>query len=269
MKKKKGHRLRLLVSLSMFFLGIYFSFNYLSLYEGLINDRYSDLLLTLSMPKYSESNKSNEEERIVDTYNPVIYIFNSHPGEEYASNISFSFRPNVTLINGILKSQFERSGFDTLVEERSVSDLLNINNWNYAYSYKASRVYLEDIKNKYQSINYYIDVHRDSLPHSRTTVSFNNKDYASLLFLIGTENPNYLENNLFTERIVDKLNNKYPGICKGIMQKGGVGVNGVYNQDFSPHLILLEVGGEENTMSEVLNSVLAFSDVFMEVINEG
>ena len=54
----------------------------------------------------------------------------------------------------------------------------------------------------------------------------------------------------------------------GIYKKGGPGVNGVYNQDFSPNTILIEIGGNENTTNEVLNTTLAFSKVFMEVINE-
>ena len=33
-------------------------------------------------------------------------------------------------------------------------------------------------------------------------------------------------------------------------------------------LIIIEVGGYENTPNEVLNSALAFADVFMEIINE-
>ena len=268
MKKRKKHRFRFLVSFSMFFCGIFFSFSYLSKYEGYLNDRYSEFLLSLSIPDYSLV-EPIEEVRIEDSYNPIIYLYNTHPSEEYASNISFSFRPNVTMINNILKSQFEKNGYTTINESRSVSDILNSNNWNYASSYKASRIYIEDTKSKYNSLEYFIDIHRDSLPHNRTTISINGKDFASLLFLIGLENPNYLSNNEFTDRIVSKLNSKYPGICKGIMQKGGAGVNGVYNQDFSPRLILLEVGGEENTTSEVLNSALAFSECFLEVINEG
>ena len=269
MKKNKKHRFRLLFSISMFFLGIYISFDYLSKYEGVLSDKYSEMFMNLSIPNYSSKDNNTEVvEHIDDTYLPRVYIYNSHPTEEYASNLSFSFRPNVTMVNSILKSRFEKSGIDSYIEDRSVEDLLNHNNWNYASSYKASRIYLEEAKSKYSSLEYFIDVHRDSLRHDRTTVSFNNKNYATLLFLIGLENPNYLDNIEFTERIVSKINERYPGICKGIMQKGGPGNNGVYNQDFSKHLILLEVGGEENTIAEVLNSTLAFSECFLEVINE-
>ena len=42
----------------------------------------------------------------------------------------------------------------------------------------------------------------------------------------------------------------------------------VYNQDFSPYTILVEMGGPENTIDEVLNTSLAFSECFLEVIDE-
>lgn len=72
----------------------------------------------------------------------------------------------------------------------------------------------------------------------------------------------------FTEEINSLMNTKYPNLSKGIYKKGGAGVNGVYNQDFSNRTILIEIGGYENTPSEVLNSVLAFADCFMEVISK-
>ena len=72
----------------------------------------------------------------------------------------------------------------------------------------------------------------------------------------------------FTEKISQKINEKYPNLSKGIYQKEGPGVNGVYNQDFSPFTILVEMGGPENTIDEVLNTSLAFADCFLEVIRE-
>ena len=95
-----------------------------------------------------------------------------------------------------------------------------------------------------------------------------NKDYAKILFLLGLENPNYNENLEFITKINDKLNSLYPGLSKGILKKSGAGVNGVYNQDFSPYTILVEFGGVDNTTYEVLNSSLAFSKCFLEVLNE-
>ena len=81
--------------------------------------------------------------------------------------------------------------------------------------------------------------------------------------------------NTMTKKAVEQINNilneKYPNLSKGIYQKGGPGVNGVYNQDNSKHTMLVEIGGPDNTTDEVLNSTLAFCDAFLEVIskNEG
>ena len=63
------------------------------------------------------------------------------------------------------------------------------------------------------------------------------------------------------------INAKIPGLSKGIYKKEGEGVNGVYNQDFSNRTILIEVGGPENTIDEVYETLLVLSEVLTEVIN--
>lgn len=201
---------------------------------------------------------------------PLIYIYNSHQTEEYKPTnfAEFSVVPTVVVGDYILEDIFNKNNLKTLVEEGSVKSILNQNGWIYSYSYMASRILMENAKANNPSLKYFIDVHRDSLTRDRTTITIDGKDYAKTIFLIGLENANYEENLDFTNRINDKLNEKYPGLSKGIYKKGGVGVNGVYNQDFSNRAILIEVGGYENSLTEVLNSLIAFSECFMEVINE-
>ena len=204
---------------------------------------------------------------------PLIYLYNSHQTEEYVNgniDLTYSINPTVTINDYIMKDVFEKNNLNTIVEERSIKDILNLNTWNYASSYKASRIYLEDIKKTYPSLKFFIDVHRDSLPKDKTTITINDKAYARIIFLIGLENPNYQQNLTFTDKINNKINELYPGLSKGIYKKGGAGVNGVYNQDFSPYTILIEIGGQENTIEEVMNTSLAISNIISEVIkNEG
>lgn len=256
MKKK------ILFCITFFIIGIILEFKYLDKHVNLnIDDKYTSMIL--------EKVFLNKEEEKVKEINPTIYLYNTHDTEEYKSNNLFSFNPNVTMIKYILKNELEKNNYKVLIEERSIKDLLNINNWSYNYSYKASRIYMDEISNQYNSIKYYIDIHRDSLEHDKTTITIDNKDYAKLIFLIGLENPNYQDNLYFTEKINNKLNEYYPNLSKGIYKKGGPGVNGVYNQDKSPYAILVEFGGYENTTYEVLNSILAFSKCYIEVLNEG
>lgn len=219
---------------------------------------------------YKKYISNTTEPVITEETLPLIYLYNSHQTEEYkASNYAeFSVNPTIIMNDYILEDIFNKNGYKTIVEERSIKEILNKNNWNYTYSYKASRQLLEESIIKYPSLKYFIDIHRDSLPHDKTTVNINGKDYAKVIFLIGLENENYQKNLEFTEKINNKMNELYPNLSKGIYKKGGPGVNGVYNQDFSPYTILIEVGGYENTTNEVLNTIIAFSKCFMEVINE-
>ena len=50
------------------------------------------------------------------------------------------------------------------------------------------------------------------------------------------------------------------------MQKQGANVNGIYNQDISPNTLLIEVGGVDNTIEEVYNTMNAIADVLAKHI---
>ena len=237
-------------------------------------------LITSKISNYKENtlnylNKNLRQRKIIpvikeESKDPLIYIYNTHQTEEYETStiLDYSIKPTVTITNYILEEIFNKNKLYTYVEESNIKEILNKNSWNYSYSYKATRILLEQRKQEYPTLKYFIDIHRDSITKDKTTININNKSYAKILFLIGSENPNYQENLSFTEKLNNLLNQKYPNLSKGIYKKGGPGVNGVYNQDFSKYLILVEMGGYQNTPIEVLNSSLALAECFMEVTNE-
>ena len=201
---------------------------------------------------------------------PIIYLYNTHQSEEYASSnyAEFSINPTVIMNNYILEDIFTNQGYPTLVEESSIKEILKKNNWPGYNSYKASRILLDNSITNHSSLKYFIDIHRDSLSKDKTTIQIGDKSYAKVLFIVGLENKDYQKNLAFTEKINSKLNEYYPGLSKGIYKKSGPGVNGVYNQDFNEYTILIEIGGYDNTTTEVLNTDLAFARCFLEVINE-
>jgi len=226
-------------------------------YKGLVKENDQKIVPVAKTDKKTDSS-------------PTIYIYNTHQTEEYKARnfIEESVKPTVQMNNYILEDVFTKAGYNTLVEERNIKEVLNSNHWNYAGSYKASRVFLESTKKENPTLKYFLDVHRDSLPKDKTTTTINDKSYAKILFIVGLENPNYIENLNFTEKINQKLVEKYPNLSKGIYKKAGHGVNGVYNQDISPRSILVEMGGLENTIDEVLNTCLAFAECFLEVLKD-
>ena len=294
----KNKKLKRYFLFFMFIIGIYFSYKYLESKNIELKDKEFVNLIIDNSFKYNEAdfiekiaNKtyelSNPVKLLSKEYNkylditettpvikeenpPKIYLYNTHQTEEYQSSelLEFTIKPTVMINNYILEDIFNRNGLQTIVEERSIKEMLNNNNWKYSSSYKASRIYLEDTYKSNPSLEYFIDLHRDSLPHNKTYISIDGKDYAKIMFLVGLENPNYEKNLLLIEKINNKLNEYYPGLSKGILKKGGEGVNGIYNQDFNKNVLLVEMGGYENTTTEVLNSSLAFAKCFMEAINE-
>lgn len=224
----------------------------------------------------TKSNLIKKEKKVIPVIkeqtkkDPLIYIYNTHQQEEYAPSnfIESTLSPTVMISNYIVENNLEKNNYETYIETDSIKEILNKNNWKYSYSYKASRILLEKRKKEYPTLKYFIDLHRDSLVKERTTTTISNKKYAKILFIVGLENKNYQKNLTFTENINKCLNEKYPTLSKGIYKKQGPGVDGVYNQDFSPYTILVEMGGYENTTSEVMNSSIAFSNCFLEVINK-
>lgn len=221
------------------------------------NDDYSDLEELKKVSSYME------DPNPVDVNNPIIYIYNSHQLENYnSSNLDiYGITPNVLMASYLLKEKLNDKGLSTIVEDTNMTEFLNINGWNYASSYKASRILILDKKNKYNSLKYFIDIHRDSVSKNITTQTINGKSYARILFVVGLEHDNYNENLKVVESINEIANKYYPGLSRGIYKKEGAGVDGIYNQDISSNSILIEVGGVDNNIDEVLNTTNAISDI--------
>lgn len=193
---------------------------------------------------------------------PLVYIYNSHDTEEYADGYT------VYEASFYLKSKLHELGINSIVEENRTSDIRNSNGWSYDLSYKASRINLQKTKNENSSIQIFIDLHRDSVSKKYTSVTIGDKCYAKVLFVVGQEHNNYLDNLFFTQAIDDVIVRDYQNLSKGILQKSGYGVNGIYNQDVGYNVILMEVGGNENTSDEVFNTLDVMANVIKEKLYE-
>jgi len=205
-----------------------------------------------------------------DIKEPLVYIYNSHQTEGYSKEYlkNENITPNVLMAGYLLKEKLDKLGVPTIIEESNISEFLRINNWNYNASYKASRFYLLDVMEKYPSIKLFIDLHRDALSKNSSTVTLNNKKYAKVLFVVGKEHKDYQQNLNLANQLNDLIKAKYPTLTRGVLQKEGSNVNGIYNQDLSSNIILLELGGHENTITEVLNTIEIISIIIKEHINE-
>lgn len=224
----------------------------------------------LDLDKLKQISSYIEDPYKVDITNPLIYLYNSHQLENYNNDslLAYGITPNVLMASYLLKEKLNSSGLATIVEDTNMAEFLSLNNWDYSSSYKASRIFLLDKQNTHPTIKYYFDIHRDSVNKKLTTVNINNKSYARILFVVGLEHSNYQENLNNANKLNSIIDKKYPGLSRGIYKKEGPGVNGIYNQDISSKVFLIELGGIDNNIEEVLNTINALTDTITTYINQ-
>lgn len=231
-------------------------------------DLSKPLSIAINTIKYEEplvvfkGNPYLEDPVKTEVFNPRVYIYNSHQEETYSSigYTEYGITPSVMMASYLLKDNLNNIGIPSIALEGNIIDFMKTNGYNHDYSYIASRYFIEEeIKNN--NFDLIIDVHRDSLKKEGSTINIGGVNLAKTLFVVGLENPNYQKNLEVTEKLEKIINEKYPGLSRGIYKKQGEGVDGLYNQDLNPKMILLEIGGYENTIGEVTNTTKAIAEV--------
>lgn len=196
--------------------------------------------------------------------NNLVYIYNTHDTEKYALPFTsdYSIIPDVTLVSKMLKEYLKSYNIDSYIESSKIKDYLKKNKLKYSDSYEASRYYLEkNLNNNYELI---LDIHRDSLRRKYTLYEKDNKKYARILFIIGASNKNYKKNKEVAENLNSRLNDKYKGMSRGVT----IREDATYNQDLNSKIILVKIGGIDNTLEELNNTIEVFSKVISDYIKE-
>lgn len=180
-----------------------------------------------------------------------VYIYNTHQGEEYIGY-------DVMLGAEQLQSSLQQLGYICNREETSIENYLQLHALDYTDCYTVSQLYLEqelETGNEYDLI---IDFHRDSIDKDLSTISYDGKDYAKIMFVVGQGSDNFEKVNALSETLSDYANQEVTGISRGIMLK-----QSDYNQGTSDNIVLIEVGAYKNTKEEVENTI----DVLTKIID--
>lgn len=238
-----------------------FLFEYTFNYKLLKNENYV----------FKEDVETHVEETEIVDQTPTVYIYNAHPTEEYLTTSIdvFNINPTVITASYILKEYLKTYGIYSYVEEKSAVDVLRENNWSYSYSYDAARIIMEKTYESNPQFDFFIDLHRDSSIKNITTAEINNEECARMMFVVGEEHDNYEKNKNLMISINNSLNEISDNYSRGVYLKSGVGVNGKYNQDFHENTILVEVGGQYNTIDEVNCALKYLAEILSEVIKDG
>lgn len=202
----------------------------------------------------------------------IVYVYHTHSRESFLPYLKNTYKPeeafhsvaNITLVGKMLGRALESRGIGTEVDTTDIVQLLAEKNLNYSNSYTLSGEIVQNAISENNDLEFFIDVHRNSLRKKDTTIEINGIKYASLLFVVGTGHEEYEKNLTFAKQLHLMFEVLYPGLSKGILEKSSNQGNGIYNQDLSPNSIILEVGGVDNTVEELHNSTEAFAEVLSE-----
>jgi len=210
----------------------------------------------------------------MDVTDPIVYIFNSHQTESFRlpRNEVHNIRPNVMMASFLFKERLNNYGVPAIVEENNFVEYLRRNNLAFARSYDASRHYLNIAKRENPTLKFFVDIHRDAIRREAATITIDGKTHARILFVVGLEHENYQANLREAVRLNRMINERFPGLSRGIMQKAGPRVNGVYNQDVSRFAKLIEIGSHTNYFEEIYNTINIIAPIYAEyvrgIINE-
>ena len=194
---------------------------------------------------------------LLEKENKKIYIYSTHPKEEYSSGES------VLKASSYLKDKFKAENIDVTIEKGDINEFLVANNYSYNNSYKASRYFIEEElkNNQYDLI---IDLHRDAVSRNSSLTTINGKKCAKVMFVIGKKNINYKKNYELAKELNALIEKSYPTLTRGVLLQSGSNVNGIYNQDLNENMLLIELGGNKNNYNEVKNTI----DLIVPIIGE-
>lgn len=231
-------------------------------YNNMLKQISKDIVKNSIKDSFLLDNKTNNDSsftfiNLIKKDEPKVYIYNTHDEENY-SNEGFeiyNITPTVKLASYMLQDELNNLGINTIVEERPVIKQLKKQNLPYNYSYDISNKYCKEIKEKYPSIIYFIDLHRDGIDKKLSTITINDKSYAKMMFLLGMNHNNANKNLEVVTKLNNYLNKNYQGLMRNIYKRNDL----TYYQELSSHNFIIEIGGQDNTYTEVYNSVKAFA----------
>lgn len=223
----------------------------------------------IAKDKVTEAEKNNpvQKKNGAKKGESAVYIYHTHSWESFFPLLPGATDPsspdvNVSLLGKRMKEQLEGQGIPVVHDKTNMGDLLASKKWVWYQSYKASHEYVKEALAQNNKIAFPIDIHRDDQRKKVTKKVINGKSYARLYFIIGMENEGRAENEKIARAINSYLDENYYGLSRGIFPKYKKDGNGVYNQDLSKNAMLIEVGGVDNTLDELYNTIDVLTEAF-------
>lgn len=204
---------------------------------------------------------------------PQVLIVHTHTKEAYLKNLDelnkggldpYSSDPSKTVVRvGEELAQNLRKEYGIEVIHNGT-----VHDGEFNSAYARSMETISSILKSYPSIRMVIDLHRDALGNDRklrTAIKKDGKSVSRVMFVVGTnevyKHPTWRENF----KLALKLHTRINELASGIARPMNISYNR-YNQHLSNGSMIIEVGGDGDTLEEAMESTGYLATVISELL---
>lgn len=214
----------------------------------------------------------NTDLKLKKSDKPQILIYHTHGSETYRGSRRGRKSDTVIGVGDVLTKKLKQKKIK-VIHDRNIYDVKNgKEERSKAYNYAAAAI--EKNLKRYPSIQVVIDLHRDGVNEATKLVTRQNgKRMAQIMFFNGMsrtatngnikylKNPNKQTNLAFSLQMQAQAALKYPGFTRKIYMKGYR-----YNLHYRGRSLLVEVGAQNNTLSEAKASMSLLAELLNNVL---
>ncbi len=239
---------------------------------------FNDTSLDVDIKSFAESALTSEG--ITETNEPTVLIIHTHGTEAYSEEGILGYSDNYNIPRGydVTKNVIHIGNVMTKVLNENGVNAIQCDVMHDAESYLGAysrsaetiRSYLE----RYPSIKYVFDIHRDSVLLEDKTktrpVTIADGEVAAQIMTVagsnelGSYHPEWENNLRLAAKIQTKLNAEHLGMARAICLRGSS-----YNQELAPYSLLFEVGSCGNTIKEAEVSARILAETLADIIKSG
>ncbi|MGD6967935.1 stage II sporulation protein P [Rossellomorea vietnamensis] len=201
------------------------------------------------------------------------FVYHTHSQESFTPEIgvesvdkAHSSEVNITMVGERLSKALTERGVKVLHEKHDFIAELKEKNLNYENSYELSRAYVsEAVEQNKESLAMVLDIHRASQPRKVTTLEYEGEHYGKVAFFVSSNIDNIDEVIKFTEAVNTRIEEKVPGLSRGVFIKNIGSNQSAYNQDLFNRSLSINIGGAENTLEEEYRTADILAEVLAEI----
>lgn len=206
---------------------------------------------------------------------PLVLLYATHTTESYASSSktkinyvsyarSLDERYNMVAVCQEIKKVLEDKYGVQVVLDTTIHD-----HPDYNSSYSNSLETIKKNLQKYPSIKYVFDIHRDGLAENQKNkevyaTAVNGVNSTRVMMVVGLNHQNSANNAKFSDQVYGTFNEMYPSLTRPSVKRS----KAKYNQFVSDNAVLFEIGSNLSTLEEAKVSASHLGDVLGKVISE-